>query len=289
MPDLQLVPPHRCAACGDNGWVPIEGGRVKRCECAQRRIAEQRMTTAQVPERYRGCTIGNFQMLDGPHQRSQGTALLAVGQFVETVRANRASQGVLIIGPVGVGKTHLAAAALNELQTTAKHLRHLFRDYRELLADIRNSYSREVGVTETALLAPVFEADVLVLDELGSERGTDWVLDTVSRILNTRYNRCKATILTTNFPDLPPSDMDGEGYAFRGRRSRAESLADRITEPMRSRLHEMCQVIELHGEDFRSRRRPDGQQATVRSPRPSTDPALFDVTRKSEQRGGDRR
>jgi DNA replication protein DnaC len=255
-----LRPPGpRCAMCADSGWVPVQGGRVKRCECVKRKIAEQRMAAARVPERYRHCTNGNFQIIPGPSAASQGKALLTVGRYVERMKESLTGDGLLLIGPVGVGKTHQAVAAINELLASTK-LRCLFRDYRELLADIRHSYNPEVCATESGVLAPVFDADVLVIDELGAERPTEWCLDTVSRILNARYNRCRATILTTNYPDLPPSDVDGEGYAFRRRASRSETLGDRITEPMRSRLHEMCEVIELRGEDFRSPRRATAVQ-----------------------------
>jgi DNA replication protein DnaC len=151
----------------------------------------------------------------------------------------------------GVGKTHLAVSVLNELLASTNPLRCLFRDYRELLSDIRWSFNPVASVTEETLLEPVFTADVLVIDELGAERATDWVLDTVSRILNTRYNRCRATIMTTNYPDLALTDADVSRLGRRAARS--ESLGDRITEPMRSRLREMCRIVEIQGEDFRSR------------------------------------
>jgi DNA replication protein DnaC len=95
-----------------------------------------------------------------------------------------------------------------------------------------------------------------VLDELGAVKPSEWVWDTVSHILNSRYNEKKTTIITTNFPNLPP----GDGQAFRSSASeaarqaaRGETLGDRITERMRSRLHEMCRVVQMDGVDFRQR------------------------------------
>lgn len=241
--------PETCTLCGGNHVVMV-GDRAQQCECVKRRIAAKRIRNARIPERYENCRIGNYQLLPGPYEQFQAAAMLATSAFVEHART-RTQDGLVFIGTVGVGKTHLAVSILNELLTTAPHLRCLFRDYRELLSEIRYSFNPETSATEETVLDPVFTADVLLIDELGAERATDWVLDTVSRILNTRYNRCRATILTTNYPDLPPTDADVSRLSRRAPRS--ETLGDRITEPMRSRLHEMCKVIEIHGEDFRSR------------------------------------
>jgi DNA replication protein DnaC len=106
-----------------------------------------------------------------------------------------------------------------------------------------------VQVTEMEVLRPVFEADVLLLDELGAAKPTEWVWDTVSHILNTRYNDKRTTIITTNYKDLPPAGAEPEGRPARA--SREETLGDRIGERMRSRLHEMCRVVRVEGEDFR--------------------------------------
>ena len=92
------------------------------------------------------------------------------------------------------------------------------------------------------MLRPVFDAEVLVLDELGATKPTEWVWDTVAHILNTRYLDKRTTIVTTNYPDRPPSS---------GAAVREETLGDRIGERMRSRLSEMCQTIAMSGEDFR--------------------------------------
>src|SRR6202007_419723 len=85
----------------------------------------------------------------------------------------------------------------------------VFYDYRELLKEIQNSYNPTGQTTELDVLRPVFETDVLVLDELGAVKPTEWVWDTVSLILNTRYNNNRTTIITTNFDDQPAAAVSG--------------------------------------------------------------------------------
>jgi DNA replication protein DnaC len=154
----------------------------------------------------------------------------------------------LLIGGIGVGKTHLAVGIIKEL-ISSKGIPCLFYDYRELLKQIQNSYNDSVKVTELDVLRPVFETEVLVLDELGAVRPTEWVWDTVSLILNTRYNDSRTTIITTNFEDGQSAEADArQGLK---RTNREDTLGDRVGDRMRSRLIEMCRIIGLQGADFR--------------------------------------
>src|SRR5207302_9863762 len=148
-------------------------------------------------------------------------------------------------GTIGVGKTHLAVGIIQEL-IRSKGVHCLFCDYRELLKQIQNSYNPSVQTTELEILRPVFEAEILALDELGAVKPTEWVWDTVSHILNSRYNNKRTTIITTNFSDQPAGAVAGPRGA-----AREETLGDRIGERMRSRLHEMCRVVQMDGSDFR--------------------------------------
>ncbi len=180
-------------------------------------------------------------------------AKLDAGKFIEQYPLER--DGLLFIGPIGVGKTHLAVAVLQEL-VRKKNVPCLFYDYRELLKEIQNSYNPSVQTTEMEVLRPVMETEVLVLDELGAVKPSEWVWDTVSLILNTRYNEKRTTIITTNLPDLPPAgsvEVDSRSATAARRAAGEPTLGDRITERMRSRLHEMCRVIVMQGEDFRTR------------------------------------
>jgi DNA replication protein DnaC len=141
---------------------------------------------------------------------------------------------------------------MNELMRS-KGVHCLFYEYRDLLKEIQNSYDEAAQSTELQVLRPIFETEVLVLDELGAIKPSQWVWDTVSFILNTRYNDNRTTIVTTNLLDEPALAASGPRSAMR-----TDTLGDRIGERMRSRLHEMCRTVRVQGEDYREKFRPGG-------------------------------
>ncbi len=230
-----------CPICNGTGWKPAGNSRVTRCDCRMQARSQTLLVSARIPKRYEHCELSNFEF-DGPY-RDLATARLAACRFVEEYPLD--STGLLLTGSIGVGKTHLAVGVIREL-ILGKGISCLFYDYRELLKQIQNSYNDSVKTTELEVLRPVFEAEVLVLDELGAVKPTEWVWDTVSLILNTRYNDNRTTIITTNFDDKPAAAVSG----LRGA-SREETLGDRIGERMRSRIHEMCRIVRMEGQDFR--------------------------------------
>jgi len=167
--------------------------------------------------------------------------------FVDAYPVDTAGNGLLFVGTVGLGKTHLAVGVLQRL-VQERGVQGLFCDYRELLKNIQNSYNPQVNTTELELLKPVFAAEVLVLDDLGAQKPNEWVWDTVALILNTRYNNKQSTIITTNYPDLPAG---GGAQTEVERAAREKTLGDRIGDRMLSRLAEMCMRVEMSGNDFR--------------------------------------
>jgi DNA replication protein DnaC len=248
-----------CPVCGGTGWkfaAPEIAGqmagkdrRVVRCDCRLKARASSLLGSARIPKRYEHCELSNYEF-DGPHAHLMAPRMAAC-KFVEEYPLD--STGLLLIGSIGVGKTHLAVGIIKEL-IVSKGIPCLFYDYRELLKQIQNSYNDSVKATELDVLRPVFEAEVLVLDELGAVKPTEWVWDTVSLILNSRYNENRTTIITTNYPDDPAKDANtnpASEFSRAQRAARSETLGDRIGERMRSRLHEMCRIIKMDGQDFR--------------------------------------
>ena len=144
------------------------------------------LAAAHLPARYEHCELSNFRC--DSEDKSAKSIFLArtfAGRFVEDYPVEKT--GLLFVGTVGVGKTHLAVGIIKDL-IREKGIHCLFCDYRELLKSIQNSYNSSVQATEMEILRPVFEAEVLVLDELGAVRSTEWVFDTVNYVLNSRYN-----------------------------------------------------------------------------------------------------
>lgn len=237
-----------CPVCGGSGWkFAGSDRRVVRCDCRLKQRADSLLASARIPKRYEHCELSNFEF-DGPHAHLMRGRMDAC-KFVEQYPID--NTGLLLIGSIGVGKTHLAVGIIKEL-VLSKGIACVFYDYRELLKEIQNSYNDSVKATELEVLRPVFETEVLALDELGAVKPTEWVWDTVSLILNTRYNDNRTTIITTNYPDDAPRDSNGTSdFARAQRAARGETLGDRIGERMRSRLHEMCRIIKMEGADFR--------------------------------------
>jgi DNA replication protein DnaC len=223
-----------CPLCDDTGWKPIdERGvrRVVRCECWRQQVGAVRLADANIPKRYQHCTLANFVA----YNESLVKAVEQARRLAEAFPA--VSRGLLLEGQPGVGKTHLAVAVLKQaIETTGA--RGLFYDTRELLRLIRSTYDPSIHTTEFQVLRPVMYADLLVLDDLGAEKTSEWVDETMNLIVNTRYSERRLTIFTSNYPDIPDD-------------TEPNSLLFRIGFRMRSRLHEMCEFLVLDGADYR--------------------------------------
>jgi DNA replication protein DnaC len=241
-----------CPICADNGMKIVErdGSRFAvECECRQAKRTQFLLQAAGIPERYQHCTFENFNTTVPTSSRTLQSAAIFARKFVEQYPFTNGS-GLLFTGSIGVGKTHLATSILRTL-IVDKGAKGVFRDYRELLKEIQGSYNKQSQITELEILEPVLECEILVLDELGAVKPTDWVWDTVSLVLNTRYNRKRTTIITTNFIDEPPPSLGQARVTPLKTQLQEETLGDRIGQRMLSRLAEMCVTVTMQGEDYR--------------------------------------
>ena len=243
--------PEPCPICEDSGLRIVDrpdGNRVAvECVCRAARRTQRTVDQARIPQRYAHCSLDEYVTNFAGANRSLGSAHMMARKFVQSYPFETNGNGLLLTGSIGVGKTHLAVGILQAL-IAERGAKGLFFDYRDLLKQVQNSYNRSVNATELEILKPVFDAEVLILDELGASKPSEWVWDTVAHILNTRYNDRRTTIITTNYANA--AQLAGP-IREEGKFAREESLGDRIGERMRSRLQEMCVVVEMHGVDFR--------------------------------------
>jgi DNA replication protein DnaC len=273
-----------CPTCQGSGWKVVERttegaqplsadkpgasiGEPKMvwavpCDCTTGDRTERALARARVPERYRHCDFENYEtdneIENVPREqlaswnRSLSQAKLVVQRFAQEFPLG-SEHGLLLIGPCGVGKTHLAVSALKEI--VLRGHTGLFYDYRELLKQIQDSYNAESQATEMGVLEPVLKAEVLVLDDVGSSKPSMWALETVGHVLNTRYNEKRVTLLTTNFLDSDSATNSPAAGTPRVAGMRAPVLEDSLTERLgkriRSRLYEMCRTIEISAPDYR--------------------------------------
>ncbi|MGC1107144.1 MAG: ATP-binding protein [Candidatus Acidiferrales bacterium] len=233
------------------------------CECTFADKRSRMLERARLPKRYQHC---NFESYDTDQydrethggdatgwSRSLAQAKLVVQGFARDFPI-ATEHGLMLMGPCGVGKTHLAVAALEEIILRGHS--GLFYDYRELLKQIQDSYNPDSNSTEMGVLEPVLKTEVLLLDDLGSSKPSLWALETVGHILNTRYNEHRVTVLTTNFLDTPPGPLP---RIAGGRAVQTEdTLTDRVGARIRSRLYEMCRTVEICAPDYRKEIRQAG-------------------------------
>jgi DNA replication protein DnaC len=225
-----------CPACKGFGVFETPEGRVVACRCRAAGLAEARMRAAEIPERYLNCKVENYDLKRPGASQSHMRASLIARKFIEEWKTR--DRGLMFVGPVGVGKTHLSVAILKTL-IEDWGVRGLFCDFSDLLERIQATFSRTNPDSADDVLAPYRDAELLVLDELGARRPTDWVRDVLYGLINTRYNRQRLTIVTSNYSDAPV--RQGE-----------EKLEDRIGTMVRSRLYEMCDLVVLDGLDYRA-------------------------------------
>ncbi len=231
-----------CPECGGTGFVLIQReGRTSAAPCACRRDAraQVRIESAQIPARYRNCSLDNFELHSEAHRLARRRAEKVIDDLQAGV-AGRLGRGLVLSGSCGSGKTHLAVGVLRRLVEDYGKV-GLFAEFTDLLRRIQESFDRRSQTPSFAVLQPALDAEVLLLDDLGTMRMTPWVQDTLGLIINERYSNQRITLITTN---LRRESSNNE-----------EVLSERVGERVVSRLEEMCYFVDLDTSDYRKNAR----------------------------------
>ncbi len=230
-----------CEKCGGTGFVSRENKSVELCECRFNKEDINRIL--RIPKRFWKADLENYQCENDSEVEAFKESIIYASNFDPSE-----GRGLTFVGPPGVGKTHLAVGVLKKIYRE-KGVRGIFFDTKDLIYRLKALI--EDGRTAKAI-RKILEAPLLVLDDLGSERLSEWQRELISYIISHRYNSLKSTIITTNF------SLTGEERKDRRIRKLAEGIelpkalmSERLGPSTVSRIFEMSKVIYVKGRDRR--------------------------------------
>jgi DNA replication protein DnaC len=219
----------RCPKCGGDGFLLADSGDAVACECRAARVRRARSmgSSSAIPRKYRGVSFDR-----APVTTLSPDVVRPVRTFVRDLDQNLgAGRGLWFMGDVGTGKTTLAMliskAAIDKGCTVAIY------SVPHLLAEIRDTYDRDPGERSYMdFFNRLVAVDLLHLEDLGTEKRTDWVLEQLYSLINERYEQQRSIMVTTNLG--------------------VKDLEDQIGARTVSRIVEMCgDPLPLYGEDRR--------------------------------------
>ena len=154
-----------CELCQGTKWVKVPGDgitRMKRCACSRREIDRARLAAATIPRRYKHCSLDNLVTYGNPGlERAVERSRRFIDEFPDVDRS------LLLTGPSGIGKTHIAVAILRQL-AVEKHVRGFYYNARRLLITVRLGHDPANRRSEEHVMNTLTDAELLVLDDLGA-------------------------------------------------------------------------------------------------------------------------
>lgn len=234
--------PRACplGVCDGSGWILGPEDVARPCECREQRLARGRGrgVASVIPARYRGVSFDRPPVSDMARDLQTRHVVQASRDYVDNLDRNLAEGlGLWLMGSTGTGKTTLAMLIASAALAAGKTVGVYFTP--KLLTRIRQTYQEaESENAYTQFFERVTSVDLLYIDDLGSERHTDWVVEQLYAVVNERYENQRPLLVTSN----------AEGDVDKGQRQ----LEDQIGQRTVSRLVEICgDPLPLFGEDRR--------------------------------------
>ena len=226
-----------CPKCNGSGWIVTEKNGVEfanRCDCVQGEIHTLRADKANIPERFKHSSFDNFKITEGS---------IGLKEAVERAKIfadnhDTAERGILLQGSPGVGKTKMLCSIANAVLEKNPSVDVVYVDWNDLVRDLGSGESfesRDFSLINK-LTNRIKNAKIVLFDEIGATRPSDYVKDKIYDVINTRYNRMRLTCFATNWQDDDP---------------RRESLQHRIGSRIRSRIAQMTDLCQIKASDYR--------------------------------------
>lgn len=240
-----------CQICQGQARTVIDG-KSQLCVTPSPRIVAGILSGAQLPARYVNANFQGFTNLSGNGRQVVARMQKWAAQFTPA-----AGNGILLGGSVGVGKTYLLVALAKAL--AARGFSVQFADFFQLLSELKAGYSD--GKADPAMMAPLMACDVLIIDELGKGRNTEWERTIVDTLIQGRYNQRRPVVASTNYAlsaEVAPANFNIDLERTTSSRSEFSpevfgSLESRVGSRVFSRLRETMDFVDLTGDDFRRR------------------------------------
>lgn len=243
----------RCRICDGTGFVfetDAQGREhAEPCQCQDMMYRIQLYNNAQIPSQFYDATFDNFSVAGNASLK----AALETAKFSFKNYQNGKWQGLLFMGGVGIGKTRLVCTMLREY-TLKFGIPCLFREFSSLLSEIKSGYDQ--GLSEMSVLETINQIEILVIDELGKGRKSEWETNILDTIISNRYNMRKTTLFTTNYTESKSNSLsetvvqkDSKGGV--SETEQRETLEQRVSSRIYSRLKGMCDFITMKGADYR--------------------------------------